>query len=40
MTLMSFSNDRLNFKHAFWASAGQQKGIFGATTRYFTRPGA
>jgi hypothetical protein len=32
MILMNFSNDRLNFKHAFWAANSRQKGIFGATT--------
>jgi len=25
-----FSNDRLNFKHAFWAAKGPEKGIFAA----------
>src|SRR5580693_2393754 len=30
--LDSFSNDRLNFKHVFWAADSRQKGIFGATT--------
>jgi hypothetical protein len=25
-----FSNDRLNFKHSFWAAQGPEKGIFAA----------
>jgi hypothetical protein len=25
-----FSNDRLNFKHLFWATQGPEKGIFAA----------
>jgi hypothetical protein len=25
-----FSNDRLNFKHPFWATRGREKGIFAA----------
>jgi hypothetical protein len=32
MILMNFSNDRLNFKHAFWAANSRQKGIFEANT--------
>jgi hypothetical protein len=25
-----FSNERLNFKHSFWAAPGPEKGIFAA----------
>src|SRR5262249_54695465 len=28
-----FSNDRLNFKHSFWAARGPEKGIFAAFHR-------
>jgi hypothetical protein len=27
-----FSNDRLNFKHPFWATRSREKGIFAAFT--------
>jgi hypothetical protein len=27
-----FSNDRLNFKHTFWATQSREKGIFAAFT--------
>jgi hypothetical protein len=27
---LTFSNDRLNFKHSFWAAQRQEKGIFWA----------
>ncbi len=32
-----FSNDRLNFKHVFWAADGREKGIFAAIPGFFRR---
>jgi hypothetical protein len=32
---ISFSNDRLNFKHALWAAPSREKGIFAATDGLF-----
>jgi hypothetical protein len=32
-----FSNERLNFKHSFWAAPGPEKGIFAAFPDYLDR---
>jgi hypothetical protein len=40
MIAIHFSNDRLNFKHVFWAAASRQKGIFGAMAGFSTPLGA